>query len=301
MKQWVFGLYAFLGGCSFGILSTFVKIAYGQGFTPAEVVGGQFFFGTLLLGVVVLFRKRSKIPFLMMIKLAISGVPMALSGLFYYQSLQYLDASIAIIMLFQFTWMGLIGEWIIDKRKPTGTKVFSAALLFIGSLFAVNIIGGSVLESLSLAGVIWGLLAAMSFTTFIFVSGRVGNHVPALQKSLMMAIGALLIVCIVYPPMFLVNGALQAGIWRYGLFLGLFGVFLPPLLFSISMPKIGSGLGTILTASELPTAVFMSMVVLHERVVFLQWLGVAIVLLGICVPSLLDYYVRKRLFPVRNK
>lgn len=40
-------LLVFLGACSYGILSTIVKLAYGQGYS-AEVVGGQIFFGFVL-------------------------------------------------------------------------------------------------------------------------------------------------------------------------------------------------------------------------------------------------------------
>lgn len=41
-------LLVFLGACSYGILSTIVKLAYGQGYSPAEVIGGQMFFGLVL-------------------------------------------------------------------------------------------------------------------------------------------------------------------------------------------------------------------------------------------------------------
>lgn len=41
------------------------------------------------------------------------------------------------------------------------------------------------------------------------------------------------------------------------------------------------GLGTILTASELPVAVSMSALVLGEQVGMLQWIGVALILGGI--------------------
>lgn len=56
---------------------------------------------------------------------------MALTTLFYYHSLNYLDASIAIIMLFQLTWLGMLGEWIIDKIRPTRGKIISVIFLFV--------------------------------------------------------------------------------------------------------------------------------------------------------------------------
>ncbi|MCJ7983254.1 hypothetical protein MUB16_01810 [Priestia sp. OVL9] len=45
-------------------------------------------------------------------------------------------------------------------------------------------------------------------------------------------------------------------------------------------------MGTILSASELPMAVIMSTLVLHETVTFLQWVGVIIILGGIAYPNI---------------
>lgn len=294
VKHWIYALCAFLGGVSFGIPSTFVKIAYSKGFSTAEVVGIQFLMGALLFWIIVLCSKREKTPFSMIFKLLISGTPMALTGVFYYQSLNHLDASIAIIILFQFTWMGVIGEWLIDKRKPTREKILSVFLLFIGSILAVNVIGDSV-SSLPIQGLLWGLLGAVSFTTFIFVSGKVGVNIHPVRKSMFMSTGALFIIMVIYPPVFLINGSITEGLWVWGLILGLFAVVLPPFLFSVSMPKIGSGLGTILSASELPTAVFMSMIVLKEQVVWVQWIGVVIVLVGITMPVVAQMYRGRKL------
>jgi drug/metabolite transporter (DMT)-like permease len=67
------------------------------------------------------------------------------------------------------------------------------------------------------------------------------------------------------------------------LFLGLFGVALPPLLFSIGMPFIGPGLGTILTSSELPVAVILSSLILGEHISKYQWLGVVLIFCGIVI------------------
>lgn len=294
MGMWFYAVLAFLGGASFGILSTFVKLAYGEGFEPGQVIGAQFFTGALLFWIVFFMLKKQKVAGSMIFKLMISGIPMALSGLFYYQSLQYLDASIAIIMLFQFSWMGILAEAILDKKKPTRSKVISAIILFFGSLLGANVFSAS-LEQLTPIGVGWGLLAAVSFTGFILVSGRVGTEVAPITKSMYMATGALIVAFIVYRPTFLIDGSyFTSNLLYYGLFLGFFGVVLPPLLFSISMPRVGSGLGTILSSSELPTAVIMSMLVLKETVYMIQWIGVLVVLLGISLPSIRDALRKKK-------
>ncbi|MEK3889693.1 EamA family transporter [Bacillus sp. FSL K6-3431] len=282
MKTWQYATIVFLGGCCFGILSTFVKLAYSAGFSMAEVAGGQFLFGTIFIWLIVLITKKKKfnISMLQVCKLLISGFPMGLTGIFYYKSLQTVDASLAIIFLFQFIWIGTLIEWIFYKNKPNQSKLISIIILLVGSVLAAGFIVDGIKE-LSLIGMIWGMLSACTFSIFILVSGAVGNNVPPIFKSALLSTGALSIVMILFPPMFLFNIPVLLGLAPYGLLLGFFGVFLPPLLFSIGMPYVGPGLGTILSASELPVAVIMSAIILGENVTLIQWSGVSLILAGI--------------------
>lgn len=293
MKPWLYILLAFLGGVSFGIPASFVKVAYNNGFNTADVVGAQFFFGALLLWIIILIsRKMERLSLMTIVKFLVSGIPMALTTLFYYQSLNYLPASIGIILLFQFSWMGIISEWIIDKKRPTRLKIISAIILFVGSLLAVNVVESS-LDSLPIQGILWGLLGAVSFTAFLFVSGKVGTDVHPLSKSTFMATGAFTVILFIYPPMFLVNGSMTSDFFVWGLIFGMFAVVLPPILFSLSLPHMGSGLGAILTSSELPSSIVMSIIVLQENVSFIQWTGIIIILLGIMLPNISLVYLNK--------
>ena len=101
-----------------------------------------------------------------------------------------------------------------------------------------------------------------------------------------MSTGATIFVFIFLPPTFLINGSLSEGLLPYALYFAFFGTLLPPLLFNIGMPKIGSALGNILSASELPTAVFMSTLILKEPVTAYQSIGVLIILAGIAFPGI---------------
>lgn len=293
MKPWSYILLAFLGGVSFGVPSSFVKLAYDSGFNTADVVGAQFFFGAFIFWLIGIFRIKIDISISTIVKLLLAGAPMAFTTLLYYHSLNYLDASIAIIILFQFTWMGVLGEWFIDKVRPSIGKIISVFLLLGGSLLAVNITQ-TPFHTIPIQGILWGLLAAVSFTVFIFGSGRVGVHINPFKKSIFMATGAFIVSLFIYPPLFLINGSMTGNFLIWGLIFGLFGVALPPLLFSLSLPHIESSLGTILSASELPTSVLLSMVVLSEYVSWIQWVGTIIILFGIILPSLIWVCSKKR-------
>jgi drug/metabolite transporter (DMT)-like permease len=101
-----------------------------------------------------------------------------------------------------------------------------------------------------------------------------------------MASGAALVTLCIFPPRFLVSGALGAGLWKWASILGFLGLVVPTFCFARGMPRVGAGLGAILGAAELPMATMMAAVVLGEHVSALRWLGVALVLAGIVLPEL---------------
>lgn len=282
MKSWRYGFLVFLGGGCYGILSTFVKLAYEAGYSVSEVTGGQFIFGTVLIWSLVLFTKKQKITLRNLFTLLLSGLPLGLTGVFYYLALQTLSASLAIIFLFQFVWIGSLLEWIMYKKKPTKGMMVSIVILMIGSILAAGAFshGG---ENVRVEGTVWGLLSAVSYTAFIYMSSSVAKDTPPVLKSALLATGGLMIVMIIFPPSYLLNVPVLMEVAPYGLFLGLFGVALPPLLFSIGMPYVGPGLGTILTSSELPVAVTLSSLILGENVSRFQWMGVGLILAGIVI------------------
>ena len=280
MKNWQYTFIVFLGGCCYGALSTFVKLAYRVGLTPTQVTGGQYFFGTVLIWLLVLFTKKKRLSWRQVVKILASGIPFGFTGLLYYQSLQTLHASLAIIFLFQFVWVGAIFEWVFNKKKPSRRKLISIAVLLIGSVLAANIALGQT-GDFSWQGMILGLLSAVTYTSFIFLSGSVEKDAPPVLKSALLSTGGLLVISILFPPSFLLDASVMGTLFPYGLVLGFFGVALPPLLFSIGLPHVGPALGTILSASELPMAVTMSFFILAEKVTPLQWLGVLLIIVAI--------------------
>ncbi|MDQ0202046.1 EamA family transporter [Neobacillus ginsengisoli] len=282
MKFWQHIFLVFLGGCCYGVLSTFVKLAYSAGFTTAEVTGVQFIFGSILIWSVALVTKKQRLTVNKTFKILLSGIPLGLTGVFYYYSLQTLHASLAIVFLFQFVWMGTFLEWIIYKNKPSKGKVVTIVILIIGSILAAGLIlKGEKLPPWQ--GTIWGIISALSYTIFIFLSSSVEKDTPPILKSALLSTGGLFVVMSIFPPFYIFKLPVLIGLSPYGLFLGLFGVALPPLLFSIGMPFIGPGLGTILTSSELPVAVTLSAFILGEHITIYQWLGVILIFCGIVI------------------
>ncbi|WP_368028200.1 EamA family transporter [Paenibacillus sp. DCT19] len=129
-------------------------------------------------------------------------------------------------------------------------------------------------------------MAAVSYSLFVLFSGKAVPSAHPAFRSAWMVTGGLVLLCILFPPTFLFNGLIWSQLLVFGFLLGFFGAFIPPVLFAIGVPHIGGDMAGILGAVELPVAVLLSAIVLHEHVSVLQWFGVIVVLLGVALPEL---------------
>lgn len=304
MKYWISVL---SGAASYGVLSTIVVLAYGEGYKLGEVVGSQLLVGFILSWIVAIYAKRrevskqrrqrgqqnsspapkafSRLTWKQRILLMLAGTPTVITGLLYYQSLRYIPASLAIILLFQFTWITSLIHAVINRRWPGKVMLVTLLVLFAGTLLASGLNGeGS--ANMNRTGLILGLLSAVSYSMFILFSGKAVPGVHPAYRSAWMVTGGFILLIVLFPPYFLFQGMLWGPLLVYGLLLGLFGAFIPPLLYAYGIPHIGEAMGGILGAAELPVAVLLSSIVLHESVSIIQWLGVILILLGVVLPEL---------------
>lgn len=287
MKKFKGALAVFFGAASFGILSTFVKKSYAAGFSLGEVTGIQALLGMLLLWEMYFLtsaKKSSSQRFSRTTpswKIIVAGFSTGIVSIIYYKCVQLVPASIAIVLLMQFIWMSALINYIVYKQKPSTRQALGIIAILFATVFATGAMESS-FSDLSLLGICFGLLAALAYSIFIIVNGKVGNDYPPVQKSALMVTGAAILIFTTLQPFSLFDPETDMLIYQYGLLLAVFGTVLPPFLFAYGMPKIDIALGSILSAVELPVAVAMSYFVLHEKVSGIQWAGVAMIL-GIVV------------------
>ncbi|MCK7554077.1 hypothetical protein MKQ70_03255 [Chitinophaga sedimenti] len=93
------------GALSFGMLSSFAKIAYGQGYTAGEITFTQSAIGALVFWTLVLVRSARNDGFKLSRNrhLLFAGLCMGTSAYTYYLSVAYIPASLAIVLLMQMT------------------------------------------------------------------------------------------------------------------------------------------------------------------------------------------------------
>lgn len=279
----------FLGGASYGVMAATVKVAFAEGFAWAQTAASQAFFGALLFAaalVVLAVAGKRPVPLSPKRVLALLGLGLTTctTCVLYNFALTMLPVSVAITMLFQFTWIGIVFQVIATRRRPHPAELCAAVVILGGTLLASGLFSSSV-GALNPIGIVCALLSALSCATFMFLSARVGNDLPPIERGLVVCLGACILGFAVCPDYF-ASGALQAGIWKYGLILGAFGLFIPVVLFGIGTPHLPTGLSTIMASSELPCGIAVSVIVLSEPVDAFQIAGIAVIMAGVIVSQL---------------
>lgn len=278
-----------LGATSYGMLATFVKLAYEQGFTTAEVTSSQFILGIIGVLIINAFQKARKKETVQkassknIFHLMLAGTSLGMTSVFYYLCVKYIDVSIAIVLLMQTVWMGVLLEWILDKKLPSTQKIVSVIIVLVGTLLATNLLNNQ--NPIDWRGIFWGILAAASFTTTMFTANRVASEISSAQRSLYMLLGGAIIVFGF--GLFTQTTPYNFEIFiKWGIFLALFGTIIPPLLMNSGFPITGIGLGSIVSALELPVSVLMAFLILNETVILSQWIGIILILAAIVIMNI---------------
>jgi len=279
-------LYVGLGSISYGILATFVKYANNTGHGTAGLAFAQYLFGASLLTLLSYFLSKksatktslpssSKYPKL---KLMLFGTFLGLTSSFYYLSIQYVPVSVGIILLMQTIWMGVALEFITARSLINRTKIIGAIVAIIGTFLAAKVFETDI--TLDIRGIGFGLLAATSFTGAMYASNKVSLELPTITRSRFLVYGGLIVVVLFWNTQ-IIEEFTWMTFFKWGVFLGLFGTIIPPILFNKGFPIIGTGLGSIIAALEIPVSVFSAYLILQEQISILQWIGIVVILFAV--------------------
>lgn len=289
-------LFVALGASSYGMLASFVKMAYKQGFTTAEVTISQYVFAIICLLVINFFIKNTQTATKKNIfKLVLSGTSMGFTSVLYYLCVKYINASIAVVLLMQSVWIGVLIESFINKKVPSFAKIIAVVFVLFGTALATSIFGSEI--KFDFKGFLFGFLAAVSFSITLYSTNSVAKDLNAYKRSLFMLFGGGSIVLIfslltqllpTYFDLYLIGEefisvkTFDASIlYTWGILLSVFGTVLPPILLNKGFPLTGVGLGSIVSAVELPVSVTFAFIFLQEQVLFSQWVGIVIILAAV--------------------
>ncbi len=272
-----------LGGAMYGTMSSFVKMSYTLGYNAAEISFAQALLSALFLGCI---PRKTKLTRHSWISLLLTGGAIGLANFLYYQSVSYISASLAIVILMQFTWFSLLLEWIIFRQQPGKPELVTVLFILIGTVMAGDLLRDGAL-SISWQGIALSLAASLAYAAYIVANSRVGKCVNWQTKSTLIMAGSALTIFLVNAGTITAHNHFGATFLLWALFFSVVGTTIPTALFAVGIPKVGAGTSAILMTIEFPVAVLCAHFVLHERISPIQIAGIIIMLTAI---SAMNYF-----------
>lgn len=259
---------------AFSIATPLSRFAILAGMTPTNLLLARLWLSSLLLGLYVLWSRPTQLRLAPMGLLAVVvvGVANGVSTLTYFESLRYLDSSLA-IMLFAanpVVVLGLLalrGEQLTLRHFVRMALALAGVYLLIGPGGQVQWVGALLLLatilffSIQMVGVQWYLRGCQPSVLAFYV---------ALIAALVTTVWWLF-----QPETWFVPGV--AG-WATVIVLAVVSTFLARLCFYTAIQKLGSGQMALLMPTETMLAVLWSLLFLHERLTVTQALGAGLIL-----------------------
>ena len=280
-------LLVFLAGSSYGFIVPAVKTAMAIDVFPIDFLPLQYLVAVPLCLSYTLFRHVKFGSPLSCAKLAILGVFTGCTSICYYTSVSLLPGAVALTLLFQYVWVNVLIECVVERRLPERSTVVAVAIVLVGTLFAAGVFEGTI-GTLDPVGIALGAGSAVFYALFLFFSGRVGVDQPAPLRATMLACGGLAVTSLANPACY-TTAFFDPMTWPFAIGFSLLGVIVPTTLINYASPKLSAGMVSVMASSELPVGIISAWIIVGDAPTPLTLLGAALVLAGIVykqVPNL---------------
>lgn len=179
-------------------------------------------------------------------------------------------------------------EWRVSRSRLTRRWMLSTAIAVTG--MALLVVGGhgdgSPVDATSVpAGVALGLLAGAGYALFTFSSGIVirGGHSGRATMGASFGLAAMpLAVILVVTGAPLLSSATSIAVASY---LAIGPMFVAYLFFAVGVRGLASSTVTVITLLEPLVATLLAVLIVGERLEFVGWVGLALILVGVAVLS----------------
>jgi drug/metabolite transporter (DMT)-like permease len=292
-RTFLFGSLALvLAASGFGLLGPVARLAYETGIGPMAFVVWRALFGLVAVAAIVALQARRGTPIvnpfrlarrdgLGLLVVAVAGLTLNLATFIAFDL-----TTIALVLLAFYTYPALVAvvAVVLGHERLDATRSVSLALA-IGGMVLVVAGGLDPTDSgrpFNPAGVLLGLLAAVSQTVFVTVSRGRFSAIPSVQ-----AMGwVILLFPIVCIPLALVLGDALDVPFRdgralgYAAVAGIAGAGVPSVLFLYGIRVLGGTRAGILMLMEPLVGVTLAALLLHEALLPIQIAGGAAILIA---------------------
>ena len=270
---------------AFGSLAIFAKLAYASGLGTVQTLAFRFLLagvGMWILAIVIgqnpLRLHRNQLATLF----GLGVVVYTAQSLTFFIALRSLPASLVVLLAYIYPSLVVVAGWLFLRRSVSLWHGVALAASFAG---VALLVGGAQLQ---LAWpLVWPLVLAILsptiYTGYILIGERVMSSVPAVAASAVIISGAAVSFC----SLAALNDELtlprNASGWAVGIGIALLPTMVAISLFLAGLPRIGAARAALLSTWEPVVTVLLAVLLLGDRLSFVQVVGGVLVLLAVIV------------------
>lgn len=275
------------GASLWGLIAYFIRGLSGFGFSSMEIVGIRAVTAAAALLLIGLFLGPGRLALKRTSDIGLFAGTGICSIVFfnwcYFTSINLMDISIAVILLYTSPAFVAVLSYIFLKEKITGRKIIAVCGTVAGCILIAGVGGGS---GLSLIGVVTGLGAGLGYALYsIFGKFALQKYEPftVTLYTFVTASAVLLPITRLWEKASLF---LQPEVLFLGLGLGLLPTVLAYFLYTWGLEKTESSKAAVMATIEPVVAIFMGVALYSESLGYMQLSGSIIILLCVILVNL---------------
>jgi drug/metabolite transporter (DMT)-like permease len=275
-----------LSAAAFGAMGIFGKLAFDDGATAGTLLAARFAIAAVALWCLMLMkgslpRMRAIPPRDLAIALGLGTCGYALQAGCYFVALEHLDASLLSLILYTFPAIVTVAAVALGRERLDRRRVLALGLVSAGLALILGTVGAS---SVNGVGVVLGLAAAFTYSTYILSSDGVASRMPALTLATLVCTGAATSLTIGSA----LTGQLRPGEvtlagWGWLACIAVVSTVAAITLFFAGLSRVGPTSASILSTFEPVVTVLLAAGVLAEHLTPIQVAGGALVLAAVLV------------------
>lgn len=262
----------------FGLMPIFVSYAYDSEVSLTTLLFLRFAFTSIIFFAYIFLKKikininRSQLLYLILL----GGILYTLQSTFYFSSIKYIPASLAVLLLYLYPVFVAILSFFINKEKLSLKLFISIAISLTGMIL---VLGAPSLE-INFVGILLALGAAIIYSFYIIFGNRMALQLSPIITSAFIALFASLSLLIGGLFTKTLSFDFNSSGWIPILGTTLFSSTIAMIAFFKGMNIIGPTKASILSMVEPVITIIFSIFLLHDTMSVTQFIGGIIIIVG---------------------
>ena len=294
-----------LSSFCFGFLGYFGKTGYALGYTPLTLLTVRFILASLMMwgfAIAARYKQKSKnkkqkskrendmgVPIksqsykisLSETKwLALQGVAYALTALGIFNAYRYMPAGLVGVLFYVHPLLTILAMSLLWHERVTKTLIQSAGLAVVGAALVSQSATGAN-AAVSVVGLLWIALGAAAYCAFTLIGQKTTAGLDSLVVTTYSITFCALFLVMLNPPIYMLNGTISIEMWVVGLGISFVSSVVAILLYVVGIKAVGASRTAIISAAEPLSGVLLAALLLGEKLIAVQVLGIAVILVSV--------------------